>query len=100
MKTYIDKNYGADADGNRGITVYEYELEDTQDERDEIAEILYLKGYTSEDDHMTSIVYEDVDIEVDIGEYCSELCALEALDDDIPDLEKMMDEAEYRRDIE
>lgn len=27
MKTWIERNYGADADGNRGITYREYELE-------------------------------------------------------------------------
>lgn len=28
MKIYKDTNYGADADGNRGITVYEAEIDD------------------------------------------------------------------------
>jgi hypothetical protein len=33
MTTYYDKNYGADADGNRGIPVWEIELDnsDTQE---------------------------------------------------------------------
>lgn len=34
MKTIIDNNYGADADGNRGITITEFEVEES--DREEI----------------------------------------------------------------
>ena len=34
MKVFIDKNYGTDADGNRGITMVECEIEES--DREEI----------------------------------------------------------------
>lgn len=39
MKVTIDNNYGADADGNRGIKVYEYEIE-TSDTEDIVCQLI------------------------------------------------------------
>ncbi len=80
MKIYTDKNYGADIDGNRGHQVTEYELEYTRDETEEISEILFECGYTSEDIGSVEIEYQDIYIEVDLQDYFVELEKLERLD--------------------
>ena len=102
MKIYYDSNYGADADGNRGISITEYELEYTEEEYNEIAEILFENGYTSEDSGTINISYMDLDdIEVKIDDYKDEIYKLEKEDgqyDDIPDLEAQLEEADRIRD--
>ena len=83
MKVW-QENYGQDADGNRGMMITDYELEYTTQEQEEIAEILYNKGYTSEDTGSAEIEYEGIDyVEVDVEEYVDELKALEEADENI-----------------
>jgi len=68
MKTYIDKNYGADADGNRGITVIEYELEQS-DAEEIIAQIL--DEYPDSDDRPASMMVTigGIELEIDVGDW-------------------------------
>ena len=40
MKVTLEKDYGADADGGRGINVYKCELDNSLEEREEIAGII------------------------------------------------------------
>lgn len=69
MKTYKEI-YGSDIDGNRGVTQYEYELEES--DKDEIVEQLLkiLNGY-DESDYPIAVVVEidGVEFEVDVGDY-------------------------------
>lgn len=76
MKVTIDNNYGADADGNRGIKVYEYEIEPS--DRDDIAEQLVEaldEGIIDESDSVFTVslrcpyTEEMIGIEVNIREY-------------------------------
>ena len=76
MKTYIEKNYGADADGNRGITIVEFEVE--KSDHDDIVEQLneMFEGWDYDDipDEANVILYssklsEDVAIMVDVRDY-------------------------------
>jgi hypothetical protein len=76
MKTYIDKSYGADADGNRGTTMVEFEVEES--DRDEIeAQIqVILADYDADDypEEVNVILYSDklnegVAIMVDVCDY-------------------------------
>ena len=81
MKITTDNNYGADRDGNRGHSVTSYELEHTQDEKDEIAEVLFDNGTTSECSGTYEINYNGICIEVDAEEYSVEIKKLEDKDD-------------------
>lgn len=78
MRVEIDNNYGADIDGNRGIKVYEYEIEESDgyeivkqlrealDEganADGVFEVSLLCPYTE----------EMIDIEVTISDYITNL---------------------------
>ena len=76
MKVYKE-NYGADIDGNRGIDMIMYELEDTDQEREEIAEILIGHGFTENDRSATEIEYMGVNIEIYVEEYSEEIKRLE-----------------------
>lgn len=76
MKTYIEKNYGADADGNRGTTMVEFEVE--KSDHDDIVEQLneMFEGWDYDDipDEANVILYsrelsEDVAIMVDVRDY-------------------------------
>ena len=70
MKTYIDKNYGADADGNRGITITEYELENS--DNDEIVEQLKAQLVDCEvEDYPLELVIEidGVEFTVEVKDY-------------------------------
>jgi len=79
MICWKEDNYGADADGNRGITIYNYDLEDTEDERDEISELLFdsfIDGRVS--GKITIYMYccilkDDIEVEVRIEDYTEEL---------------------------
>ena len=73
MKTYIDPNYGADADGNRGRETLMYELEDTPKERQAIADELVNLGYTIEDKGILMLTFEGVNIEIYIQDYHKEM---------------------------
>ncbi len=77
MKITTDNNYGADADGNRGMKVTEYELEHTKEEIEEIATILFELGTTSEDTGNAEIAYDGIDIDVDISDYKEEIKGME-----------------------
>jgi len=68
MKTGIDRNYGADADGNRGITVTEYELE-LSDEPEIIAQILDSYPDAGDRPSSTIVTIEGIEFEIDIGDY-------------------------------
>ena len=76
MKTIIDKNYGADADGNRGTTMVEFEVEES--DRDDIEEQVatILADYDANDypEEVEVTLYsdeldEDVIITVDVCDY-------------------------------
>lgn len=76
MKCYIEKNYGADADGNRGIYMEFYELEPSDYEEVKEKVIEELNGY-DEDDYPETVTItmicphteEDIDFEVDVKDY-------------------------------
>jgi len=74
MKVFKDDSYGADIDGNRGTTVYEYELE--KSDRDYIVECI-MEQYEPDETRYTvtfdnPYTGEDIDIEVDIYEWLSD----------------------------
>ena len=76
MKTY-NELYGTDADGNRGILVKEYEIEDS--DTDDIVEQLY-EDFINGDDIGIRTVFliddkteEDIELEVEIEDYLAEL---------------------------
>lgn len=76
------ENYGEDTDGNRGVKTLMCELEDTRQEREEIAELLYekfLHRITGE----VEIEYEDLTIEVKIEDYLKELVEIVKVDMDL-----------------
>ena len=60
--------YGADADGNRGVWVTEYELE-RSDEPDIIEQILDM--YPDSDDRPSSmtVIIEGIEFEVDVADF-------------------------------
>jgi len=60
--------YGADADGNRGVWVTNYELE-TEDEPEIIEQIL--DSYPDSDDRPSSmtVTIDGIDFEVDVADY-------------------------------
>ena len=96
MRVY-QENYGEDADGNRGEMRTFYELEDTKQEREDIAEILY-EGYVNSCgvSGTTTIELEGVEIEVNIEEYQDELMALAEADENLgkEDLKILKEEVE------
>lgn len=57
MRRIVDKNYGADADGNRGITQIDYEIdmEDEQEIKEQVAE--YLSSLDEDEDR-----YEEIEV--------------------------------------
>lgn len=76
MKTFIDKNYGADADGNRGATMVEFEIEksDREEIEEQVAAILADLDSDDYPDEVNVILYskelcEDVAITVDVCDY-------------------------------
>lgn len=58
MNAYLDRNYGADADGNRGIPVWEYEIEPS--DREHILD--YLKDFLTEFDPIVESLPEVLEI--------------------------------------
>ena len=75
MYIETEYNYGADADGNRGVNIYYVELEDTKAEREEIADELFeyfLEGCGGD----VTLYYEDFEYEVSIDDYTDELIEL------------------------
>lgn len=76
MKTWIERNYGADADGNRGITYREYELEPSDFEEVQRQVLEQLIGYDSDDypEQVTitlicPVTEDDIDFDVDVKDY-------------------------------
>ena len=78
MKVYKEKNWGADADGNRGISITEYEIDDS--DYDSIYDqVMQLKDELSEDGEelpstMTITLIcpyteEDIEFEIDPKDY-------------------------------
>lgn len=67
MRAYKE-NYGADADGNRGVMQWVYELESSDDE-EIISQIL--DTYPDADDRPYSMVVtiDDVEFEIDVCDY-------------------------------
>ena len=82
MKVWKE-NYGADADGNRGEMVTMYELEGTDAEIEDIAEILYDSFIDGEVQGLKEIEYEGLTIEVEISDYQDKLIELAEADEDI-----------------
>lgn len=81
MKTWKE-NYGEDADGNRGQMVTMYELEGTDAEIEDIAEILYDSFIDGEVQGLKEIEYEGLTIEVEISDYQDKLIELAEADED------------------
>ena len=78
MIRQVDNNYGADADGNRGITAIFYELDDS-DEPEIISQIIEYIESTGElpDNYFTvrlidPVSEDDVDFEINPVDYLSE----------------------------
>ena len=75
MVSHVDKNYGADADGNRGITVIDYELttDDTPAIREEIFDLLRADDYDYTDSItvvlIDTITENEIEFRVAIQEY-------------------------------
>jgi len=82
MKVWRE-NYGADADGNRGQMVTMYELEGTDAEIEDIAEILYDSFIDGEVQGLKEIEYEGLTIEVEISDYQDKLIEIAEADEDI-----------------
>lgn len=76
MKKWME-TYGEDADGNRGTKVQMFELDDSIYERSDIAELLILKGLSTEDSGSTTVDYEDCEVPITIEEYHEEMRLLE-----------------------
>lgn len=94
MRIWKEK-YGCDADGNRGVMMTFYELENTQDERWEIAEKLYESFVDLTTVKMHEIEYEDIVIEVELDEYYPELLEMLKEDKDLDISDKVIVVSEY-----
>lgn len=80
MKQWYE-NYGADADGNRGVKTLFWELDGSDQERSDIAELITADGHGSDDEGMTvSINYEDIEMDVEVDDYIDEIKAVEERD--------------------
>lgn len=71
MRVYRERNYGSDADGNRGYGLVELEFEETQEEIDEIRDLFIDRfkedGTTEQVKYRFDIecegeIFEDVDL--------------------------------------
>jgi hypothetical protein len=94
---FSNSTYGQDADGNRGYDIEEYELEDSAEEREEIAMVLY-EDFVSlmfNLNKFTTITYDGCEIEVCPGEYLDELIELVKKDDEQGEEEIREIENEY-----
>ena len=76
MITWLERNYGADADGNRGVTYREYELDETDFFEVQSQVIEQLNGYDYEDYPETvtitmicPVTEDDIQFEVDVKDY-------------------------------
>ena len=61
MKRIVDTAYGADADGNRGITVVDYEIEasDEQEIKDQVQEYVSSLSEDEDPDETVDVVLID-----------------------------------------
>lgn len=69
MRVYIERDYGADADGNRGYDQTQLEFEDTQEEINEIRDLFIDKF---KEDGTTERVKYSFDIECE-GEFFEDI---------------------------
>ena len=68
MRRIVDTAYGADADGNRGITVVDYEIEaeDGQEIKEQVLEYLDICGEAYDPDDTVEVVLIDPVTDEDI----------------------------------
>ena len=97
MKIIYDDKDCADADGNRSIKTKHYEMEDTKEEREDIAALLYKMVIV--DQSVTygkvEINYQEITIEVVVEDYYPEIWDLvwsrrDVIFDEIKDLGRDM----------
>ena len=98
MKIWKDA-YGDDADGNRGVMETFYDFEDTEEEREQIAELLYEDFLQGKVYGYTEIEWNDeLIIDVCIEEYHTELLELLNEDSELDIKEKIEIKAEVVKD--
>ena len=93
MKIDVDNDYGSDIDGNRGTKVVKVVFEDTQEEREEIAEILYNKFKNQ--DNMTYINFNGIYVDIDLNDYKEEFINIANKDENLDFEDKKYLEEEY-----
>lgn len=69
MQTWIEHNYGADADGNRGIDLEMAELEPSDDPLVRAELIKHLGEDTSEWPEVYTVTIDEYEFEIDTGDY-------------------------------
>jgi septin family protein len=100
MKHIIDKNYGADADGNRGITLDYYELE-LSDEPEVLEKLKDVLEQYSFDDYPKEVMItiEDINFDIIVSDFISQyelwVFFLHLLNDEINSLTTWDDHVEY-----
>lgn len=83
-----DNSYGSDIDGNRGVAQIMYSFEDTEEEREEITQKLYEYFICGEYEGTKNIeiwcpiICEDVEVEVRIEDYSTDLITKALYDND------------------
>ena len=89
MRVYKDTAYGQDIDGNRGTTIYEIELDDS--DKPYILEELYKYFVDGEyEKEVTIFLYSEkldreVEFDVEIEDYLEDLLEMYKNDQDIPE---------------
>jgi len=73
--------YGSDIDGNRGVMQTFWELDGSEEEQEDIAEILHSEGVGSSEMGRHNIEYLEMDIDVYIEDYSEEIAYLETRDE-------------------
>ena len=99
MGFYIERGYGADIDGNRGIDVIDFDI--TEDDKEEILEELYPLFLEGEDGELEIYLYcpftdDNVGVMVDIGDYVEDLLEIASEDEEIKDDEELQ---EYLKEV-
>lgn len=91
----IKTTYGEDIDGNRGMPITLYEIEEK--DRDEVCEKLYdvfINGETKGQHNIFMYCHisdEDIEIEVDIEDYFEDLIKMAQKDEDLKDDEELQE---------
>jgi hypothetical protein len=86
---YLQETYGDDIDGNRGVSTISIEMEDTKEERIEIAEKLYDHFVSGESEGCKlvniycPIINDTIEVEFEIENYLLELIELGLNDNDL-----------------